>query len=177
MKIQIRRNVFETNSSSTHAICITKNDINKTLLPTHISFKYGKFGWEFAVHDDTSTKSSYLYQAILSCFKDDEREEKLSIIKTLLDNYDISCDFEIKKSEYDWENGYIDHGDNTIDFVNAVLSDGEKLIKYLFGDSIIVTGNDNGDEFSDYMYEGIDCYYNSTYKSKFDNYEIYEKGN
>lgn len=178
MKIQIRKGVFETNSSSTHAICITKNGIDKNQLPDHISFKYGEFGWEFAVYDDTSTKASYLYQAVLDCFSGDKREEKLNIIKTLLADYDISCNFEIKKSEYDWQNGYIDHGYDTIDFVNAVLSDGEKLIKYLFGDSFVVTGNDNGDEFSDYMYGETDGYlYSTSYKSEFDNYEIYEKGN
>lgn len=177
MKVQIRKGVFETNSSSTHAICITKNEIDKNQLPDHISFKYGEFGWEFAVHDDTSTKASYLYQAVLDCFSGDKREEKLNIIKTLLANYDISCDFELKESEYDWVNGYIDHGGETIDFVNAVLADGEKLIKYLFGDSFVVTGNDNGDEFSDYMYEGDEGYFNEIYKSEFDNYEIYEKGN
>lgn len=44
MKRQIRKSVFETNSSSTHAICITKKKDNYKL-PDHIDFEFGKFGW------------------------------------------------------------------------------------------------------------------------------------
>ena len=46
MKRQIRRGCFETNSSSTHAICITKTDVNKEGLPSHVTFTHGEFGWE-----------------------------------------------------------------------------------------------------------------------------------
>ena len=45
MKRQIRRGCFETNSSSTHAICITKADVNKEDLPSHVTFTHGEFGW------------------------------------------------------------------------------------------------------------------------------------
>ena len=49
MKRQIRRGVFETNSSSTHAICIAKGDYN---LSKHIDFTIGEFGWENNEYDD-----------------------------------------------------------------------------------------------------------------------------
>ena len=40
MRRQIRRGVFETNSSSTHAICITKEDCKG--LGTHLDFEIGR---------------------------------------------------------------------------------------------------------------------------------------
>lgn len=43
MKRQIRRCVFETNSSSTHAICIAKDGYE---LKDHIDFHTGEYGWE-----------------------------------------------------------------------------------------------------------------------------------
>ena len=47
MKRQIRQGVFETNSSSTHAICISKDhDTSKLKLPDSVSFDHGEFGWE-----------------------------------------------------------------------------------------------------------------------------------
>lgn len=50
--------------------------------------------------------------------------------------------------------------------------DDDKLLRYLFGDSFIVTGNDNSDGYDDMMYTDY-----GELKSEFDNYEIYEKGN
>lgn len=45
MKRQVRRGTFETNSSSTHAICITKSEYRHNLF-SHIDFEIGEFGWE-----------------------------------------------------------------------------------------------------------------------------------
>lgn len=184
MKRQIRRGVFESNSSSTHAICISKNNINKNSLPSYVTFTHGEFGWEFSVYDDTWTKASYLYEAIFACYEYAGIEEKLNQIRNLLAEYDINCEFEPTRDTR-WGDGYIDHGYETSDFVEAVLEDGDKLITYLFGDSFIVTGNDNGDAYSDYMYvnEGEEVTRWGTYtnygglKPEFANYEIYRKGN
>ena len=184
MKRQIRKNVFETNSSSTHAICISKDIISKTSLPDHVEFTHDEFGWEFAVHEDTFTKASYLYEAIHSCYDDEELTEKLNQLESMLNEYNITCEFEPTK-DLKWGDGYIDHGYETIDFVNAVLDDKDKLITYLFGDSFVVTGNDNGDSYSDYMYvyEGEEETDWGTFpnygelKPRFDYYDIYQKGN
>lgn len=176
MKRQIRKNVFETNSSSTHAICISKDTTSENILPNHVTFTHDEFGWEFAIHEDTWTKASYLYEAIFACYYDvDKRQEKLNKVVELLKEYNISCEFEPTK-DIKWGDGYIDHGGDTIDFVNAVLEDGEKLITYLFGDSFIVTGNDNGYSFHDYMH-GEGSGWNAPYLSKFNDYEIFEKWN
>lgn len=184
MKRQIRKGVFETNSSSTHAICISKDNINKNSLPEHITFTHGEFGWEFDTHSDTWTKASYLYQAICDCNDGNERQEKLNKIIELLKKYDITCDFEPDKNT-EWGDGYIDHAGETYELVDALLCDEDKLIRYLFGESFIITGNDNSDSYNDRMYvnEGEEVTEWGNYtnygelKSEFDNYEVFEKGN
>ncbi len=189
MKRQIRKGVFETNSSSTHAICITRKDVDTSNLPNHITFTHGKFGWAFDVYKDTWTKASYLYQAICHLCYDSDKDKKdmLNTLESLLKEYGIECEFEPDtNNDYgEYGEGYIDHGRQTEKFVNAVLADKDKLIKYLFGDSIIVTGNDNSDEYSDYMYTqiGEDETEYGTFtrygdlKPQFEEYEIYKKGN
>ena len=184
MKRQIRRGCFETNSSSTHAICIAKADVNKESFPIHVTFTHGEFGWENEEYSDLWSKASYLYQAICCCYEEDEKQEKLDKITEMLGEYGISCDFEPDKDKQ-WGDGYIDHGYGTIGFVDAVLEDCDKLLRYLFGDSMVITGNDNSDGYSDRMYvnEGEEVTKWGTYtrygdlKPEFDNYEIYKKGN
>lgn len=181
---QIRKGTFETNSSSTHAICITKTDVNKADFPSHVTFTHGEFGWEVEEYSDLWSKASYLYQAICSCYREDEREEVINKVAEMLGDYSISCDFEPDKNTM-WGDGYIDHGGETKDFVEAVINDSDKLFRYLFGDSVVITGNDNGDGFNDRMYvnEGEEMTNWGTYtkygdlKPEFDNYEIYEKWN
>lgn len=191
MKRQIRRNVFETNSSSTHAICIAKDGYEKS---NYIKFDIGEFGWEFDTHSDLHSKASYLITAIFDLSKD-YADEKIQKLKDILDENGIEYDIptpKISSWEYDGEtryyydiDGYIDHAGETDEFVDAVLSDSDRLMRYLFGDSMIITGNDNGDSFSDRMYinEGEEVTRWGSYtkygglKPEFDNYEVYYKGN
>lgn len=176
MKIQIRKGCFETNSSSTHAICISRDNVNIDDLPKHITFTHGEFGWESKVYDGIWKKASYLYQAICDCYCD-TRYDKLELLEDILNKYGISCDFEPdEKDLWGCTKGYIDHGYGTIDFVDAVLEDPDKLMRYLFNDSIIITGNDNDDWFEEYMYNEP-YQYPQTYKDEFKKYEIFKKGN
>ena len=64
MKRQIRRSVYETNSSSTHAICISKNNDYKKR--DYIEFETGEFGWEWDTYETVHSKASYLITAILN---------------------------------------------------------------------------------------------------------------
>lgn len=193
MKRQIRKNVFETNSSSTHAICITKdNDYKKR---NHIDFIIGQFGWEFNIYSDIYSKASYLITAILNRNKD-FADKKLAQLKEMLERNNIEYEFpDLKEESYEWNghisyyydiDGYIDHVKETEDFVNSVLADDETFMRYMFGDSFIVTGNDNDNEpICDYMYENLGEEETKwgTYtrygelKKEFENYDIYEKGN
>ena len=139
---QIRRNVFETNSSSTHSICISKAPATTRF---KIHFRIGEFGWE----NDCVDTADYLYTAILEQRDSDELLEKL---KDMLDSNSIEYKFEKPKYEtssdgsYKWlAEGYIDHSYDTRDFIDAVLSDEDLLMRCLFGDSCVYTGNDNQD--------------------------------
>ncbi len=61
-KRQIRQGAFETNSSSTHSICIaTETQYN---IPTSIEFNFGDFGWEVNKLTSRKAKASYLYTCI-----------------------------------------------------------------------------------------------------------------
>lgn len=137
---QIRRNVFETNSSSTHSICISKAPATAG---KHIHFGIGEYGWE----NDCVDTADYLYTAIL-CMGDSE--ELLEKLKDILDSHSIEYEFEepkwFKGSDYQYlDNGYVDHAGETRDFINAVLSDDDMLMRCLFGNSMVYTGNDNQD--------------------------------
>jgi hypothetical protein len=139
---QIRRNVFETNSSSTHSICISKAPVTEG---KHIHFRIGEYGWE----NDCVDIVNYLYTAILEQYDSDELLEQL---KDILDSHSIEYEFEepnyktSSDGECRWlEYGYIDHSSETREFINAVLSDEDMLMRCLFGDSCVYTGNDNQD--------------------------------
>lgn len=168
MKKQIRKCVFETNSSSTHSICISKDPIILENIDTkHVCFSSGEFGWEFATYSDLLSKASYLYEAICAVYPEEEkRSEVLNTLYNMLSHYGIECTFLPKKKDsWGFEEGYIDHGSETSDFVNAVLHNENRLLRYLFGNSFVKTGNDN----CDYEDDGSNI-------SNSD-YEIYYKGN
>ena len=139
---QIRRNVFETNSSSTHSICISKAPATAG---KHLYFGIGEYGWE----NDCVDIADYLYTAIL---EQSDSEDLLEQLKDMLDKHSIEYEFEEPKyetssdGEYQWlAEGYIDHSYDTRDFINAVLSDDDLLMRCLFGNSCVYTGNDNQD--------------------------------
>jgi len=191
MKRQIRRSVFETNSSSTHAICISKGDYN---IINHIDFDVDDFGWECETYRTLYNKASYLITAILGLDKETS-DNYLNKLTDILDNNGIEYTLpELKVGSYEYDektvyyydiDGYIDHASKTKEFLDAVLLDSDTLFRYLFGDSMIVTGNDNDDGFRDRMYvaEGEKVSKWGTYtiygdlKPEFDDYEIYMKGN
>ena len=179
MRRQIRSSVFETNSSSTHSIVISKKPAT---IGKHISFGIGEFGWENGCVDT----ADYLYTAILVHGDSDELLDKL---KEILDKHSITYIFEEPQyhdSKYGrWlENGYIDHSGELEEFLDAVLKDEDLLMRYLFGDSAVYTGNDNqdddpsgcdiaSDEYYDYFTdEMVSNPYHDT-----ENYDYFYKGN
>lgn len=143
MKRQIRNSVFETNSSSTHSIAISKK---KPVIGNSIHFGIGEFGWE----NDCVNTADYLYTAILEQY--DEADELLDKLKEILDRHSIDYSFE-EPSYYTSSNGidrwldygYVDHSDEIREFIFAVLNDEDLLMRYLFGNSNVYTGNDNQD--------------------------------
>ena len=132
---KIRHNVFETNSSSTHSICIAKD--SSLTIPKEIHFGTGEFGWERNSLRSMYSKASYLYTGLLY----NNRMTDFFDIVGLLEKEGITVTYDSHKDE-----GYVDHGYNLGNFLNKVCKDKESLMSYLFSDlSYIETGNDNDD--------------------------------
>lgn len=194
MKRQIRHAVYETNSSSTHAICITKRSTKNRVIPNHIDFCIGEYGWEFKEYKDTYNKASYLITAILS-FEKKYADEKMEQLKSILEVKGITYTFpELNIKSWQWNgktkyfydiDGYIDHPEELKPLIDELLSDSDKLFRYLFDNSILITGNDNDGEYKERMCvsEGEEVTDWGTYviygdrKPEFDKYDIYEKRN
>lgn len=141
-KIVIRKGVFETNSSSVHAISIVEG--SKRDIPGRVFFPAGQFGWEQDNHSDLETKASYLWTAILTCFGETEAYNKAEEIAGVLKAHGVSeVEFQNPRINDYW---YVDHGSELLDFVNTVLEREDLLLDYLFGTSMVSTGNDNGEE-------------------------------
>lgn len=79
MKISIRRGIFETNSSSVHAITVTKNKVKDVYTGYSIEFATDEFGWEHRTYYDFTDKARYLWTAIVNNFCKYLTEEKESI--------------------------------------------------------------------------------------------------
>lgn len=162
--IVIRKGVFETNSSSVHAICIQREPF-KGILPEKIDFHLGEFGWEWKTYNTMMSKASYLYTMIVYGREANEVDILLAKMKDLLKWQHIECEFhglenrrytsDYDKKEYynvwcAWdgneEEGYVDHASECPEFIENVLKNSDTLIRYLCGfDSMIITGNDNED--------------------------------
>lgn len=141
--IQVRQGVFETNSSSTHAIIIAREG---TKVFDRVDFRIGKFGWEQEIYGYPEGKASYFYTLACYLYDKDFADE----ISELLSPYGITCTFSKHPhfSEHGYlDNGYVDHAEDGEELVRDLLSDASLLIDFLFNDeSYVETGNDNDDE-------------------------------
>ena len=140
MKV-IRHSMFETNSSSTHSIAISKKKVNVKSLPSKINFYIGDFGWS---HEEVN-RANYFYTALALNYGKDGLDDALKHVKSVLLNIGVDSEFSIPEW-YDsgrLANGYIDHFDEIREFVTTLMSDDQMLIRYLFSDSHVYTGNDN----------------------------------
>lgn len=153
--VNIRKGVFETNSSSMHSVCISKN--NNYEFPSYVYFTLGEFGWESCTYWGYDKLASYLYTAIVDYYgykNLDEIEDYKNYIYETLGKYNVDCEFEDivwRGDDYKWlDNGYIDHVGELCDFLNDIRKSERKLIRFLFSpDSFILSGNDNSDYYFD----------------------------
>ena len=130
--INIRRGAFETNSSSVHALCISKD--TKFTIPNHIILIGGEFGWRDDVDGGTI---DYLYQACLDVGKE-------QLLFDFLDKHNIAWE---RYSEEN--NGYVDHA-NALD-LDDLFSDENRLLRFLFGGkSFVKLGNDNSTTYKEF---------------------------
>jgi hypothetical protein len=183
--IQVRKGVFETNSSSTHSIAIPR----ECDTASYLSFHVGEFGWGWDEEDPVD----YFYTALYTTSDTmEELEKKMERLRNILRDYGIEAHFaEVECEERDgWldHDGYIDHGYELKDFVDELLDDGAKLVRFLSG-GLVFTGNDNSEsdgfvarneEFiEDYDWKSNKWFTrrNEYYMADCDDYEWYSKGN
>lgn len=141
MKQQIRRNLFETNSSSVHSIVITKESLSD--IPESLCITRKEFGWENRTYSDIEDRVSYLYTGILECFKNDEQERYINKLIEFLEKFEIEVEID-HDNDSDWYG--IDHVYELTDFIKDIFNDEDYLFNYLFSPtSYIMTGNDNED--------------------------------
>lgn len=159
--IQIRRNVFETNSSSVHMLVIPKDTTIK--VPKKVFLQGGDYGWS---HDTECSTINYMYQTCV-----DFGRETLDKFFEYLKRKGVE---EIYAPELHWvkdnwgewaknNNGYVDHASELP--LNELFANENLLDRFLFGDSWVDTGNDN-DDCGPFL-EDYDL----------DTYDVIEKGN
>jgi hypothetical protein len=138
----IRSNVFETNSSSTHSIsidCSSPDEMLQTILPDEngiISLTGGQFGREWKRYNDCLTKANY---SAIDCLSNDPEKMQsfINIIKRHTGAKEVVLDINLSVS-------YIDHGYLRVS--KDVLYDENKLINFIFNPkSWLFLGNDNED--------------------------------
>lgn len=148
--IQIRDNVFETNSSSTHSLCISKEEFDKSLIPKYLNIRADEeFGWQQQTYYTPEEKANYLFQTLYDCDCRAEIEALTEKINNIAQKYNIRVSFpKPEKDEFGmYTGGYVDHAGEAIPFVQELIDDEDKLCRFLFNsDSRIYTGSDCVDE-------------------------------
>jgi len=167
----IRKSIWETNSSSTHAICISNNSVNNIDYYdcSTIYYHLGEYGWATEMLSGATELLSYLMTTIKDyndCHADDDLKYDENYIADILRKYNIEIECYNTDCYY-----YVDHVSDSKEWLDAIYNDESMLLNYLFSaDSFIITGNDNSEESEEYIKEHIDDIDTSTYN-------IYYKGN
>lgn len=161
---QIRRSTFETNSSSTHAVCISAVlDDSQGSLQYHknigeIDFELGKFCWDFRDLDMLDSKASYLYTTAVMLAKSEHESNQKYCLENIKDVWrdwfaklGITAVFEepdTKQIEYSdgykMDDFYIDHQGLMPKFLDLMITCEDSFLRYLFNfDSFVLMGHDN----------------------------------
>ena len=167
---QIRIGVFETNSSSVHAICIATNP-EKLDTPKRMAMDFGEFGWGWDRLYLPQEKLSYALTALFGayCGDYDFVADKVKELKDWLNEDGVEytswslSDAVFGKTLY-WDDnywhheGYLDHGGDAKEFVDYVFNCKDNMWNFLFTeDSFVLTGNDNSE--SDGHYDALNVDY------------------
>jgi hypothetical protein len=151
-KIQIRKSVFETNSSSSHSLTLGKGDLAAQPLPPHIlregviCLSAGEYGWEWHRYYSVQGKLRYLLTQVTNGQVPDDIEElcqdneRVAMLRDVVKEH-TGCSIIVTHSS-----GHIDHqsamgdGNNGVELFNSA----EALKSFIFDpESYIETGNDN----------------------------------
>jgi len=153
---QIRRKVFETNSSSSHSLVYSKKDRGYNYdLPVDkdgvLTIPFGEFRWGPEILTTPMQKLSYYITDNFSGQGIDVQEvydtkEAKYLISIIKKNCPQVKEVRFKESEEDIDFGYVDHQ-------SVGTSTGERdLEKLIFSNSIIILiDNDNSDHYGRYF--------------------------
>lgn len=165
MRRQVRRNVFETNSSSMHSLSIAKKGVTEYLhvdeYTNKVITEFGEFGWGYEEYNDPETKLSYLVTMLVETHSDCYSLEELYNTEDFKKINDIvaarcECDgveinekitqmvsFDGKKYDWNSHEGYIDH--QSVEAIDTLLERYNCTIEeFIFDKGItLVIDNDN----------------------------------
>lgn len=144
MKIQIRHSVFETNSSSTHALCLGKF-VDYNNIPKEITFGVDD-GTNYWTGDKSTMqyRINSLYSVILNSYCTSDALIFMGKIQKALDGIGVTVHFNFDK-EYINNNSY-----TPIDFdkIEDSFDDPETVIRYLFSDGSGIYCEDRDDVYN-----------------------------
>ena len=138
----IRRNTFETNSSSTH--CVTICNSSETYSPitfdnTTLEVTPGEFGWEYEFYDYFEDKVSYAYTYAANYGSSEDLE---ALKEALLENTNAKEVVFVKLEDRWYPHGYIDH--QSVGEAALIFENKDSLTNFLFNKgSNVLTDNDN----------------------------------
>jgi len=158
---QIRRSVFETNSSSTHSITIRHRGLAQNYMPIgtdgYIHTQLGEYGWEIVNYTEQGDKLSYLVTMLAekngmeTWYR--SRKSLQENVKELMTTKDFKrVSQEIGKYAkcngviIDTSDGYIDHQshEDYRTFQDFLDDYGTDIVEFIFGrGNIVHTDNDN----------------------------------
>ncbi len=143
MKKQVRQNVFETNSSSSHSISIepSSDGLYDTIIPDeegNIVLTGGEFGWGIDEYNDAITKANYC--AVDQLNNEDRIDMLKEVIKEQTGCNDVIID--ISDSWRDPNYSYIDH--ESVGTSLEAFESKETLRDFIFSkNSVLYIDNDN----------------------------------
>lgn len=140
-KQNIRKGVFETNSSSTHSVHIDESvELLDTIVPDEngiITLNGDEFGWEVESYNDSYTKANYLAVLIHEQGMSKYQELFESVIKEHTGAKEVKQGW----NKDDW--CYVDHGSEH-GIIEQASESRESMRNYLFNkNSWLFTTNDN----------------------------------
>lgn len=191
---QVRTNVFETNSSSVHAVCISKKQI-EAFKKSHsikdfgfpiyqkipLKFEYGEFYRDFKVFTSPQERAAFLLTAIYCDFYNEaeERDRSIKLLKEILDEYKIKYEI-LPFPEANYKDIGMELSLGLKCFLEKLLTDKEKLITYLLGDSFAVVGSDEDDAYFEFIRKPSSepdfwgNYYSYNLQDDFEDYDVFE---